>query len=219
MEEDPGAGPRFAASDFYGYLKPSRCGLRVWLREQGAEEEPPGEMAEMLMRLGIEHEHRHLARFPHHLDMAALPREEQRAATIAAVAAGERVIYQGRLEATAILAGREVEIVGHPDFMLPARRGYAIRDSKLNRRVGPAQEHVRLQLELYGWLYEQTFGEPPVAIQVHAGTDEILHLDYEGGVDALATCEELIGFRLAGEEPDEWVGVSKCSGCGFRDRC
>ena len=106
-----------------------------------------------------------------------------------------------------------------PDFMLPARRGYAIRDSKLNRRVGPAQEHVRFQLELYGWLYEQTFGEPPVAIQVHAGTDEILHLDYEGGVDALATCEELIGFRLAGEEPDEWVGVSKCSGCGFRDRC
>ena len=82
VEEDPGAGPRFAASDFYGYLKPSRCGLRVWLREQGAEEEPPGEMAEMLMRLGIEHEHRHLARFPHHLDMAALPREEQRAATI-----------------------------------------------------------------------------------------------------------------------------------------
>ncbi len=132
-------------SDFYGYLRPSRCGLRVWLREQGEAEDPPSAFAESLMRLGIEHERRHLERFPNHVDIAELPREEQLAATIAEVEAGERVIYQGRLHATATLAGREIEIVGLPDFMLPARRGYAIRDSKLNRRVGPSQENVRLQ--------------------------------------------------------------------------
>ncbi|KAA0274644.1 MAG: TM0106 family RecB-like putative nuclease [Acidobacteria bacterium] len=217
--DDPGSGLRFVASDFYGYLKPSRCGLRVWLREQGAEEDPPSELAEMLMRLGIEHERRHLARFPRHLDIAGLPREEQRRATIDAVRAGGRVIYQGRLEATTVLGGREVGVVGLPDFMLPARRGYAIRDSKLNRRVGPYQEHVRLQLEIYGWLYERTFGEPPVALQVHAGTGEILHIDYEGGTDALATYAEMLDFRLSEDEPDEWVGVSKCGGCGFRSRC
>jgi predicted RecB family nuclease len=219
VEEDSDNELRFVASDFYGYLKPSRCGLRIWLREQGVEEDPPSEFGEMLMRLGIEHERRHLARFPRHLDIAELPREEQRAATIAAVEAGERVIYQGRLESIATLGGREVGIVGLPDFMLPARSGYAIRDSKLNRRVGPYQEHVRLQLEIYGWLYEQTFGEPPVALQVHAGTGEILHLEYEGGTDALATYEEMLAFRLSEGEPDEWVGVSKCSGCGFRSRC
>ena len=211
--------PRVVASDFYGYLKPSRCGLRVWLREQGEPEDPPGDFPKMLMRLGIEHEQRHLERFPNHVDIGQLPREEQLAATMAEVAAGERVIYQGRLHGEAVLAGRRVEVVGLPDFMLPARAGYAIRDSKLSRRIGPAQENVRLQLETYGWLYEQTFGEAPVALQVHAGSGEIFHIDYEGGGDALAMFEEMLEFRLSEEEPDEYVGVSKCSGCGFRSRC
>ena len=177
---------RLHPSDFYGFLRPSTCGLRVWLRAHGEEEDPPGVYAEMLMRLGIEHERRHLRRFPDAIDIAELPRDVQARATAQLVDAGERVVYQGRLEATATLAGREVEISGLPDFMLPARDGYAIRDSKLNRRVGSGQEHVRLQLEAYGWLYERTFGEPPAALQVHAGSGEILTLDYGGGDDALA---------------------------------
>ena len=211
---------RLLASDFYGYLRPSRCGLRVWLREQGEQEEPPGAFAETLMRLGIEHERRHLERFGGALDIGELPREEQREATIAAVEEGERVIYQGRMHATAKLAGREIEVVGLPDFMLPARSGYAIRDSKLNRRVGPNQKHVRLQLEAYGWLYEQTFGEPPISLQVHSGSGEIITLDYGGGDDALEAFEQILRYRLMADEPaDEHVGVSKCGGCGFRSRC
>jgi predicted RecB family nuclease len=104
--------------------------------------------------------------------------------------------------------------------MLPARRGYAIRDSKLNTRVGPGQEHVRLQLEAYGWLYEQTFGEQPVALQVHSGRGEIIDVEYRGGGDALAAFERILEYRLMDEEPpDEHVGVSKCGGCGFRRRC
>lgn len=214
------ATPWLFPSDFYGYLRPSRCGLRVWLREHGIEEEPPGVFAERLMQLGIEHERRHLARFPGAIDIGELPREAQREATIAAVEGGERVIYQGRLRATATLAGRRVEILGLPDFMLPARSGYAIRDSKLNRRIGSGQEHVRLQLEAYGWLYEQTFGAPPVALQIHAGGDEILTLDYEGGGDALAAFERILRYRLLDAEPaGEHVGVAKCDGCGFRWRC
>lgn len=211
---------RLHPSDFYGFLRPSTCGLRVWLRAHGEEEDPPGVYAEMLMRLGIEHERRHLRRFPDAIDIAELPRDVQARATAQLVDAGERVVYQGRLEATATLAGREVEISGLPDFMLPARDGYAIRDSKLNRRVGSGQEHVRLQLEAYGWLYERTFGEPPAALQVHAGSGEILTLDYGGGDDALAAFERILRYRLLAEEPrDEHVGVSKCGGCGFRSRC
>ncbi len=106
--------PRLLASDFYGYLKPSRCGLRVWLKEQGVEEEPAGVFREMLMRLGIEHELRHLERFPNALDIGELPRDVQREATMKAVAEGERVIYQGRMHATATIGGREIEVVGLP---------------------------------------------------------------------------------------------------------
>jgi hypothetical protein len=43
---------RLVASDFWGYYRPSECGLRVWLRAQGIEEAPPGPFAELLMRLG-----------------------------------------------------------------------------------------------------------------------------------------------------------------------
>lgn len=218
--DDERREPRLLASDFYGFLKPSRCGLRVWLKEQGVEPDPPGVFSEMLMRLGIEHERRHLERFPNAVDIGELPRDVQREATRKLVAEGERVIYQGRMHATATVGGREIEVVGLPDFMLPARSGYAIRDSKLNRRVGPSQEHVRLQLETYGWLYEQTFGEPPVALQVHGGSGEIITLDYGGGEDALATFERMLHYRLLEEEPaDEHVGVSKCSDCGYRSRC
>jgi len=55
-----------------------------------------------------------------------------------------------------------VEIVGVPDFLLPARRGYAIRDSKLSRRLVNHTE-IELQLQLYGWLYEETYATSPNA--------------------------------------------------------
>ena len=111
------------------------------------------------MRLGIEHESRHLARFPRpHRHRQSFLAGQQAEATVAEVARPERVIYQGRLQATATLAGREVRIVGLPDFMLPARSGYAIRDSKLNRRVGsgpgaraPPARGLRLALRADLW--------------------------------------------------------------------
>ena len=138
------------------------------------------------MRLGREHERRHLSLFPQALDLSAGTLEERAKRTHEALAAGERVIYQGVLRAEATVAGTDVEVVGVPDFMLPARRGYAIRDSKLARRVGAGSHpEIGLQLRTYGWLYEQTYGEPPVALHVHNGIGEILDVPYEGGGEAL----------------------------------
>ena len=105
-----------------------------------------------------------------------------------------------------------------PDFLLPARQGYAIRDSKLSRSLDNHVE-IELQLQLYGWLYEQTFGEPPVALQVHAGGGEILDLPYDGGGRALESLAEILSFRLASEPPPNYVAMSKCSGCPYFDRC
>src|SRR6185295_3909906 len=101
--------PRLNASDFWGYYRPSECGLRVWLRAQGIEEAPPGPFAELLMRLGREHEGRHLKRFPNHLDLGPLPIPERAERTRDAVQAGERVIYQGAFRTETELAGTKVE--------------------------------------------------------------------------------------------------------------
>ena len=213
---EPEPLPRLSPSALYNLLKPSRCDLREWLKSHGFEEEPPSAFREVLFEQGHEHEARHLRRFPKALDIAELPREEQADGTLAALEAGERVIYQGVFEVQTTLAGREVVIVGHPDFMLPARAGYAIRDSKLNHSIN---EYIRLQLETYGWLYEQTTGEPPVALQVHSGTGEIYDLPYEGGAEPLALFGEMLELRFADQRPTEYVGASKCSGCGFREHC
>jgi predicted RecB family nuclease len=215
-----GRPPRLVATDFFSLYRPSECELRVWLRQQGVEEAPPGPYAEVLMKLGQEHERRHLRRFPNHLDLGRGSLAERTEHTREAVHDGERVIYQGVLRATTRLADTVVEIVGVPDFLLPARSGYAIRDSKLARRIGGGRNPtIELQLETYAWLYEQTFGERPVALQAHAGSGEILDLPYESGERALAALERILLLRLAREEPQVPVAWGKCSGCAFFERC
>jgi predicted RecB family nuclease len=208
--------PRLSPSSLYNLLKPSPCDLREWLKSHDYEEEPPDAFRELLFSLGNQHEDQHLTLFPEALDIAELPRQQQTEATINALRAGERVIYQGRLSARTTLGGREVKIVGHPDFMLPAGSGHTIRDSKLNRSLN---DYVEMQLLTYGWLYEQTTGEPPVALQVHSGSDEILDLPYEGATAALALFERMVELRFTDERPVEHIGVAKCSGCGFRAHC
>jgi predicted RecB family nuclease len=211
---------RLRATDFFSLYRPSECRLRVWLRQQGADESPPGPYAEVLMKLGAEHERRHLARFPNHRDLGRLPIPKRAERTRELVEAGERVIYQGALRAETTLAGTAVEVVGVPDFLLPARAGYAIRDSKLARRIGGGRNRAtELQLATYGWLYQETFGKAPVALQVHNGAGEIIDIPYEGGAEPLAILAEILATRLAASEPHEPVAWGKCSGCAFFERC
>jgi len=214
--EQPEDLPRLSPSGLYNLLRPSRCDLREWLRSHGYEEEPPSPYREVLFEMGHEHERRHLERFPDAVDIAELPRERQAKYTAEELRAGDRAVYQGVLRAPVTLAGIEAEIIGHPDFMLPARSGYAIRDSKLSHSVS---DYIRMQLLTYGWLYEQTTGAPPVALQVHSGTNEIHDVPYEGAEEALALLERMLELRLTDERPVEHVGASKCSGCGFRAHC
>jgi predicted RecB family nuclease len=54
---------------------------------------------------------------------------------------------------------------------------------------------------------------------VHNGIGEILDVPYEGGSEALEVLEEILRIRLAEKEPREPVGWSKCSGCGYFERC
>lgn len=208
--------PRISPSELYNLIRPSRCDLREWLRSHDHEEEPPGAFRELLFEMGHQHEARHLERFPRAIDMAEVPQDEQAAATVDELRAGERVVYQGRLSARTTLDGRLVEIVGHPDFMLPARAGYAIRDSKLSRSIS---DYIRFQLLTYGWLYEQTMGAPAVALQVHSGTGEIHDVPYEGVEEPLELFARMLELRRDEERPVEHVGASKCSGCGFRAHC
>lgn len=211
---------RLIASDFYTYFQPSKCENRVYLKHIGKEEAPPGPYQEVLMRLGERHEMSHLATFPQYVDVSEGSLEERQEKTKAALQEGAGVIYQGALASSCEFEGQGCEILGEPDFLIRQEDGYVIRDSKISRRI-TEKEHPEIlrQLEIYGWLYERSIGAPPLALQVHSGSGDIVALNYDGGAEALNLFGQIVGLKTIEAEPYSPVGWSKCGGCSFHDYC
>lgn len=209
-----------SASDFYTYYSPSRCELRVYLRERGEPEQPPGVFLELLKRLGIRHERDHFAPFPQVVDLSKGSRIEREARTREAIRAGAPVLYQPALRRSTTLNGIPVEVLGDPDFLIREGEKYLVRDSKLARRIteGDHPEILR-QLELYGWLAEEALGYRPVGLEVYNGLREVIAVPYDGGRRALALIENVLRVKTASDAPYSPVGWSKCNGCGFNERC
>jgi predicted RecB family nuclease len=212
------------ASDFYTYLRPSKCDLRVYLKQQGEEEAPLGPYEEVLRRLGIRHEQSHLQTFPAYVDLSPGSIDQRERQTKERIAQGAPILYQPVLRAKAVLDGVECEIIGEPDFLIndqiDDQGQYIVRDSKISRRI-TEKDHPEIlrQLEIYGWLYAQTFEQPPLSLQVHSGTGDIVTLPYDGGVAAMKTFREILRLKMASVEPYTPVGWTKCGSCGFKGRC
>ena len=209
------------ASDFYTYYQPGKCDLRVYLRHRGLEEAPASPFEEVLLRLGERHEKAHLATFPEVVDLSSVPRQQRAELTLEAMARKAPVIYQGTFCATTRPSGEACDIVGDPDFLILAADGrYVVNDSKISRRI-TEDDHPEIlrQLGLYGWLYSQTTGEPPAALQVHCGTGEIVEVEYDGGKTALADLGHIVEVRRSPSEPYSPVGWSKCGACGYNGIC
>lgn len=211
---------RLTASDFYSFYRPARCELRVYLKAQGEEEAAPGPYREVLKRLGARHEQAHLATFPEVIDLSAQPEATRAERTVAEIQARAPVLYQPLLRVTTTLDRVECEVIGEPDFLIRVGGGYVIRDSKLSRRINE-NDHPEIlrQLELYGWLFEQTIGQPPAGLQVHRGPGDIVGVAFDGGANALGVLAQILALKRAESEPYSPVGWSKCGDCGFHGRC
>ena len=107
----------------------------------------------------------------------------------------ENVIYQPAMR---VQHDKHGEIVGVPDFFIRANAGYLIRDCKLSRRFNE-DDHPEIfrQLELYGWLYEQTFGSPPVRLEAHMGDGQTQIVPYlpARALEVLDVIQESSNFR------------------------
>jgi len=184
------------------------------------KEAPPGPFDEILFRLGERHEKAHLATFPEYLDLSDGTIQDRINKTKEEIQKGTSALYQAVLKSKYKLRGIDCEIVGEPDFMIWQKNDYIICDSKLSRRINE-KDHPEIlrQLEIYGWLYEQTFGKPPMALHVHSGTGDIVEVPYDGGVTALQYFEEIIALKISKSEPYSPVGWSKCGGCPFHGHC
>ena len=169
---------RLTASDLYSYMRPARCELRIHLLHRREEQAAPSVFEELLLRLGTRHEREYLDSLGGVLNLTGLSEGARLDATRQAVADGVPVIYQGALEAEAELLGVACTIYGEPDFFVRRGNGYVIRDAKLSRRINETEHPEIVQsLRLYGWLYEQTFGLPPAALEVFAGDLRLVEIE------------------------------------------
>jgi predicted RecB family nuclease len=207
-----------SASDFYSLYRPSECTRRVFLRSHHEPEAEPSEFDKLIEELGKRHEANHLATFPEFLDLKDGDLDSRTAKTIEALHKGVDVVYQGVFQAR--LPGTGDIIVGIPDFMIKDAEGYKIRDCKLARHVDEGRhEEILLQLQLYGWLFEQTVKESPKALEVCLGDEIISKVPYDGGLAALEVLNEIAGISRQSAEPYSPVGWSKCGACGYKKRC
>ncbi len=116
--------------------------------------------------------------------------------------------------------GQMIEVVGIPDFMIKEEAGYFIRDCKMARHVSEKDHpEIQKQLQIYGWLFEETTGKRPLRLEVLKGDGDIEPLDYEGEAAAILHLKTLLAIISASEEPYTPVGWSKCGGCGYNDLC
>ena len=138
---------RLTAADLTTFYRPSKCDLRVFLKNRREPEEPPSAYEEVLFRLGDRHEQQHLASLASVADLSQIPIEERLARTQQAITAGALVIYQGAMRAEANLSGTACEIIGVPDFMVLEKSGYLIRDSKIARRI-TEEDHPEILRQL-----------------------------------------------------------------------
>jgi len=208
-------------SDIYARYRPSICDLRVFLKEQEEPEAEPSPYESVIRKLGKLHEQRHLDTFPHYEDLRAVKNQtELIERTKTAIRAGVPMIYQPVLRANVTLDGIECEVVGRPDFIIKDGERFKIRDSKISRRINNKDHpEILLQLQIYGWLFQQNFPHAEFSLEVHSGTNEIVPIEYEGPNVVLAALEQIASIRRLKSGPFSPVGVSKCGGCVFHDRC
>lgn len=211
---------QLTASDLITCYRPSECGLRVYLRQSGEPEDKSDPYAEVLLKLGERHEKEHLASLSGVTDLSHGSKEERLWKTQQAINAGANVLYQPLFSAQVQFNGATHEVSGEPDFLITNDGGYLIRDSKISRRINEKDHpEILLQLDLYGWLYEQVTGKPPTGLEVHSGTGDIVPVAYTNGRTAMDALREVCRLSQLRTEPYSPVGWSKCNGCPFNSRC
>jgi uncharacterized protein len=203
-------------SHFYTFYRPSKCDLRLYLSQKGIETSPPSAFEQVIVRLGQRHEKNHLSTFPVFADLSGKTAEK----TLEEIHRGSPVVYQGEFCMKVSIDGSVLDIVGVPDFIIREGAGYFIRDCKIARHATEDKHpEIPRQLQMYGWLFEQTTGRRPLRLEVLKGDGNIETIDYAGQTAALSYLKELLEVFSLHEEPFSPVGWSKCGACGYNDLC
>jgi uncharacterized protein len=200
------------ATDFYTYYQLEECPRRLWLDVNRPDSKaPPSEFDQLMFRKGQEHEEAHLLTFAEHVRPAYSPGDLTAGAKETARLLSERspVIYQG------VLMSRDRNLVGIPDFLIREGDAYIVREVKLALNLDRHPE-ISAQLGFYSQLLKTTTDSQPARAEVLMGNGTTATVEITGIADLV---NRLAAIRSERSEPDEAVGWSKCSTCGFFDYC
>jgi len=207
------------ASDIVSLYRPSKCDLRIYLKEKGFPKDEESPFEAVLRKLGQRHEERHLGTIGPHDNLGVGNPDDRVARTVEHVRRGVPAIYHGLFRANMLIGDEEVLVIGEPDFMVRSGDGYIIRDAKISRRITQADHpEIFFQLQLYSWLYRQIFGKQPIGLEVFSGKEIIERVPIEED-QVLSIVEEIICLKKASSDPYSPVGWSKCAGCVYRGTC
>jgi len=211
---------QLSGSHIYSYYRPSECGRRIYLQHRGIPEAKPSPYEQVLAKLGERHEKAYLNTLERVEDLSTASFPKRVYKTKQLVRSGVSIIYQPGFVVDATRSPLERTITGQPDFIIREGNSYIIRDCKIARRIQD-KDHPEIlrQLELYGWLFQQTTGLQPAGLEVVSGTGEIVHIPYDGGVNALRLLRTIDKIQKLDEEPYEPVAWSKCQHCRYFERC
>ena len=162
-----------------------------------------------------QHELECLLKFDNYVDLSGWNIEERVRKTIRAVTEGLPVIYQGAFIVK--LPSKNVEIIGTPDFLIKDKGSYSIRECSLSRNVDAKHlTGIAYELELYGWLFENTFRKRPSKLVFCLGDMTIKEFPYNGGELILCDLDTIISLLDLEKEQDK-ISVSPRS--SFIDHC
>jgi len=208
------------ASHLYSYYQPSQCGRRIYFHHLGMPEAEPSPYEQVLLKLGKQHEKAYLRTLEKVEDLSPASLAERITLTTSLINDRASIIYQPAFLAESIWGSTRRMVFGAPDFIVLEGDSYIIRDCKLPRRIND-RDHPEIlrQLELYGWLFQETVGRPPAGLEVVSGTGEIVDVPNNGGREALEVLRRIDRFQKLSEEPYNPVGWSNCQLCGYFEMC
>ncbi len=114
---------------------PSRCELRLYLKQKGVEPAQASEFLQVIFRLGQRHEKNHLSTFTEVSDLSGKPV----AKTLEDIQKGSPAVYQGKLQAQVSVDGQVIEVVGE-------------RKSLMDEILKYNEEDLKATWAVFGWL-------------------------------------------------------------------
>ena len=201
--------------DIYTLYDPSKCERSVFLRINRKTRSKPSDFDTPTKIPNEQYKLEHLLQFDKYADLSRWNLEDKVRKTIRAVIEGFPVIYQGAFIAK--LPSGDIEVIGTPDFLIKDNGSYRIRECSLSSNVDESHRSgIIYQLELYGWLFENTFKFKPSMLEIYLGDKTIKEFEYSGDALVLKEFDKIISILSLKEEQYK---LSQSSGSDFIESC